>query len=292
MGHATELYPANFEPEAFNPAIFSARRLPDRIHYRLVTCDTCDLVRSDPVIDAEVMATLYAQSTFDYGDELAGLQQTYGRYLALLEKYGVQKGALLEVGCGNGFFLEEALRQGYAVARGVEPSTAAIEQAAPTVQPHIVCDMMRAGIFGSEQFDVVCLFQVFDHIPDPAALLKECYEVLKPGGYILFLNHNIEAFSARVLKEKSPIVDLEHTYLYSPQTLDKIAAQHGFTTRESGAVRNTYSLYYLMRLVPLPNGLKKAALNLLKKSPLGRKLFSVPLGNLYLIAQKGKAPGS
>src|ERR1043166_6486537 len=112
-GNAEELYPANFQPEDLNPEVFSARRVPDRIHYRMVRCQNCDLVRSDPVASAELLSKLYAESTFDYGSEVENLRATYGKHLTQLEKLGVNKGALLEIGCGNGFFLEEALRQGY-----------------------------------------------------------------------------------------------------------------------------------------------------------------------------------
>ncbi|MDQ3814625.1 MAG: class I SAM-dependent methyltransferase, partial [Armatimonadota bacterium] len=236
--NARELYPANFDLTAFNPAIFSARRLPDRIHYRMVQCNTCGLVRSDPVADSAILRELYTQSTFDYGEEVTSLQRTYGRYLAKLDRYGVHKGALLEIGCGNGFFLEEALRRGYKVVHGVEPSTEAVAKAAPSVRPHIVCDIMRPGLFEPEQFDVVCLFQVFDHIPDPDALLDECLHVLKPGGLLLCLNHNVASISARLLKERSPIIDLEHTYLYSPTTITRLVTAHGFETKHVGAVFN------------------------------------------------------
>jgi hypothetical protein len=62
--NARELYPANFDVQALNPEVFSARRLPDRIHYRLVTCNTCGLVRSDPIADPALLAQLYHDSTF------------------------------------------------------------------------------------------------------------------------------------------------------------------------------------------------------------------------------------
>src|ERR1700751_2565935 len=72
-GNATELYPANFSTEDFSPAVFSARRAPDRVHYRMVRCDQCGLVRSDPVADPGVVAQLYGQSTFDYAHEVENL---------------------------------------------------------------------------------------------------------------------------------------------------------------------------------------------------------------------------
>src|SRR4051794_37248428 len=171
-GNATELYPANFTPEDLSPAVFSARRIPDRVHYRMVRCDSCGLVRSDPVADSDIVAQLYAESTFDYGAELENLAVTYGSYLKRLERYVPNKDALLEIGCGNGFVLEEAKRQGYRDVRGVEPSRAAIDSAPDSLRDQIVCSMMVPGLFPSGHFDVVCLFQVLDHILDPVPLLE------------------------------------------------------------------------------------------------------------------------
>src|SRR6266566_8765006 len=105
--NADELYPSNFDLESLNAATFSARRLPDRIHYRIVKCRACGLVRSDPVVDFEIIRGLYSQSTFDYDEETENIRRTYGRYLAKLTAYAELTQSLLEVGCGNGFFLEE-----------------------------------------------------------------------------------------------------------------------------------------------------------------------------------------
>jgi SAM-dependent methyltransferase len=266
--------------------VFSARRPPDRVHYRIVRCNACGLVRSDPVADPEVLARLYTHSAFDYSEEVANLRRTYRGYLARLDRYGANKGALLEIGCGNGFFLEEALGWGYLKAQGVEPSRAAIEAASPDVRPNILCDVMRPGLFGAGSFDVICLFQALDHISDPGALLDECLRVLRPGGLALCLNHNVEAMSARLLGERSPIVDIEHTYLYGPGTATRLFTERRFQVREVGGVLNRYSLRYLMRLVPLPGAPKRLLLAFLKKSGIGRLPLIVPLGNLYLIAEK------
>ena len=283
---ATELYPANFDLQAFNPVVFSARRLPDRVHYRMVKCDTCGLVRSDPIADPEVLAQLYAQSTFEYADQVENLKHTYGYYLAKLDNYKVRKGSLLEIGCGNGFFLEEALRHGYVTVQGVEPSTAAVAEANPQVCSHIICDIMRPGLFEPEQFDVICMFQVLDHIPNPGELLDECFKVLKSGGLILCINHNVEAISARLLKDRSPIIDIEHTFLYSPTTIARIFVAHGFQVKHVGSAFNRYGLFYLVQLIPFPTWLKCAILALLKDNPIRRISFWVPLGNFYLVAQK------
>lgn len=285
-GNATELYPANFSMESLNPAVFSARRLPDRIHYRIVRCNTCGLVRSDPVADPRILAKLYEQSAFNYDDEVDNLKLTYGRYLSSLDKYGTQKDSLLEIGCGNGFFLEEVLKRGYSSVRGVEPSQDAVARAGPSVHPHIVCDIMRPNLFGEEQFNVLCMFQVLDHIADPSGLLNECFRVLKPGGLFLCLNHNIKSLSALFFGERSPVVDIEHTYLYSPDTMSRLFASHGFDVLHIGPALNIYSPYYVARLVPLPGMIKEVLLKCLKIKLFRRIRLTVPLGNLCLVARK------
>lgn len=286
-GNASEVYPANLDMQAFNPRLFSARRVPDRIHYRMVRCNKCGLVRSDPTADAALEARLYRESAFQYGDEVVNLRITYGRHLAnLSNQHGAHKGSLLEIGCGNGFFLEEAMRQGYVKVRGVEPSVAAVEKASSIVRPYIICDIMHPGLFGAGEYDVICMFQLLDHVPDPGSLLDESFRLLKPRGLVLCINHNIEAMSARLFKERSPIIDIEHTYLYSQGTISRMFAAHGFRVIAVGAVCNNYSLYYLTQLVPIPAALKAKALRLLKESRAGRVQLRGPLGNLYLIAEK------
>lgn len=283
---ATELYPANFDVQALNPAVFSARRLPDRIHYRLVKCQVCGLVRSDPIADPALLAQLYQQSAVTYTEEVGNLKQTYGDYLSRLAAYGVRQDTLLEIGCGNGFFLEAALAQGYLNVHGVEPSRAGVASANPRVRSKIVCDVMRPGLFAPGQFDAICMFQVLDHIPDPAGLLEECLQLLKPGGLVLCINHNVEAWSARLLKNRSPIIDIEHTFLYSPPTITFLFEAHGFKVRQVGSVYNRYTLYYLLRLMPLSGALKAWLLDVLESSRLGRLPVCVPLGNLWAVAQK------
>jgi hypothetical protein len=112
--------------------------------------------------------------------------------------------------------------------------------------------------------------------------------VLRPGGLILALNHNVAGWSARMLGERSPIVDIEHTYLYSPATMRTLFTKVGFEDPEVRSVRNTYSLSYLLQLIPLPARVKSILLRALTASPLGRARLTVPLGNLCLIARRSE----
>lgn len=266
LDNADQLYPARFTEADLNARVFSARRVPDRLHFRIVRCRGCGLLRSDPVAEPGRLAHLYEGSTFDYGAELPHLRSTYRRYLERLPV----RGALLEIGCGNGFMLEEARSMGFEPARGVEPSADAV---ARSLRPgDIVRDVMRPGLFEPATFAAIAMFQVLDHLPDPGGVLAECGRVLRDDGHVLLLQHDARAWSARLLGERSPIIDIEHTYLYDSHTLTRLCRKHALEPVETGVVWNTYSIGYIARL---------AGLTLPLATPV-----SVPLGNFYMIARK------
>lgn len=285
--NSKEIFPSNFDLDAFNPEIFSARRLPDRIHYRMVECRKCKLLRSDPVADSDTLLQLYVKSTFSYGKQIDFLKKTYGRYLELAKKISPHAKSLLEIGCGSGFFLEEAITHGIPNVWGVEPSTNAASQAPKNLHGNIILDVMRPGLFPKDTtFDIICLFQVLDHMPDPVSTLRECQKLLSPNGVILILNHDIDAWSAKLLGESSPIIDIEHTYLYSKKTLAKILDSAGLKAVEQGCAWNSYDISYLVKLFPFPKPIKTIFLFLLKFTLLGKIPVRVPLGNLYSLSVK------
>lgn len=280
------LYKANFDQNSFSREVFSARRLPDRCHYQIVRCRHCGLVRSNPVINPEILEKLYRESIFDYDTEVGNLKKTYGFYLDWATATIRSKKGLLEIGCGNGFVLDWALDHGWSDVTGIEPSMDAIAKASDRVREQIVPRMFRPGVFSENQFRVVTLFQVLDHLPDPNQTIEEIHRILKPNGVVLAINHNVRALGARLLKSRCPIIDIEHTYLYDKETMRKLFEKHGFKVETVFSVRNWYGLGYWAQLMPLPQPIKHALLRFLRVTRLGHLRLRLGVGNLGLIARK------
>jgi len=270
---------------------FSARRTPDRVHYRMVRCRTCGLLRSNPILSDDELARLYRDSALTYEEESVYARRTYGRYLArCIEALppGVMPASarLLEIGCGNGFFLEQARTCGFLDVTGVEPGREAVEMASPSVRGQIVNDIFRDGLFPREHFDVICAFQVFDHLAHPNEVLRTCLESLRPRGVALFINHDVGAWTNRLLGARSPAIDIEHIYLFDMRTMTRIFEKNGFEVLDVFPVENTYPLHYWMKMAPLPASWKKRVIPALKHSGVGRMEFSWKAGNLGLLARK------
>ncbi|MCL5072244.1 MAG: class I SAM-dependent methyltransferase, partial [Actinobacteria bacterium] len=279
------LYKANFDMKRVNDATFSARRVPDRTHYQIVQCNSCGLVYSNPILELEKIENLYKDSKFTYGKHEDDLNKTYGKYLRLLlDKLPARK-RLLEIGCGNGFFLKEAIKMGFKQVVGVEPGRNIVAKAHREVKKNILVDIFRKGQFKKEIFDIICMFQVLDHLPDPCETLHECFQILKPGGYILCINHNVKALSTKFLAEKSPIFDIEHTYLFNKKTLRLIFEKNKFNVKQIFDVSNYYPISYWIKMFPIWKELKKLLLNLFNSQSFDFK-FWINAGNIGIFATK------
>jgi len=277
------LYAERLGDGAFTSERFSARRLPDRVHYRMVRCGNCGLIRSDPVLEETELAGLYAASHLTYAHEAEFAGDTYAHYLREALPLAPARDRLLEIGCGNGFFLERALDLGFTEVSGVEPSRAAVEGASPRVRDAIRIDGFHDGLFPESHFSVVCGFQVFDHLANPNEILQACRRILRPGGIILLIHHDAGAWTHRLLGERSPIIDVEHIYLYDRRTIARILAKNGFEILRVFSVQNRYPIYYWTGMAPIPNGLKHRLVPKLRNSALGRRAVAWNAGNLGIV---------
>ena len=283
--NSQEVFGARLDSLSASTEIFSARRLPDRRYYRWVRCNSCDLYRSDPILNIN-LAELYKNSTFDYGSEILGLKATYAKLVgsALLPER--PSGHLLEVGGGNGFFLEQALEMGFDSVSGVEPSQQAVDSALPHIRKTMKVSMFNNSSAENNSTNVITLFHTLDHLEDPMGVLKTAFQKLKSNGKILVAVHNVDSFSSKLLRSKSPIFDVEHTYLFSKKTLRLALEKSGFQDVTVSAYTNLYSLSYIFHLLPFPRPIKLMVLNSRFNNVLKRIKVWIPLGNIYAYGRK------
>ena len=285
------LFPQRLPTQNLDASPYAPRRKRDFFHYRIVKCKTCGLLRSDPLVDQNDLKQLYFDSECTYTDENENipLKKTYGSYFVnVLKKYNIEKTSFLDIGCSNGFILEKALEFGFKKIIGVEPSRDAIDQASSSIKPFIVNGMFDDKMFEKDSFDMITFFQTFDHIAEPNIFLQNCFNVLKEGGFILAINHNAKSFSAKIMGEKSPIIDIGHAYLYDLTTMKKIFEQNNFVVHNVFPIKNTVSIERLIQLLPIKSSTSEKIQQLARLLKINKCLLKLPLGNLGIIAQKLK----
>ncbi len=281
-----EVYPASFDLSQLTAETFSARRRPDRVHYRMVRNTRSGCLRADPILSDEILLHFYRESKITYESMARYATETYLHYLHRTLPFLLDRRGVLEIGCGYGFFLERLPLFGFDKLAGIEPSLEAVAKAGPVIRQCIILGTLQPELFAPETFSLVCGFQVLDHLPYPNASLQTCRRLLSRGGIMYWICHDIGSWFARVLGQRCPMIDIEHVVLYDRKTITQLFAKNGFEVLEVFGVSNRYPLEYWLHLAPVSEPVRHRLLGALKLMRLNGRCLSANFGNMGIIARK------
>lgn len=218
-------------------------RAPDRLHgrhqqYTLLRCPGCSAVWLDHPPNAQEMHLHYTNAY----DRLisAGGQNAPRRWRdrkATLTRYK-QSGALLDLGCSSGAFLE-FMRSDSWKLYGIEMSPVAARKAEENSGATVFVGSILDARFPRESFDVITCFDVFEHLYEPRRVVEKVAEWLKPDGIFYVLVPNIDSAEARVFRTYWHGLEMpRHLFHYSPHSLRFLAESAGLQTISLETRRN------------------------------------------------------
>jgi SAM-dependent methyltransferase len=159
--------------------------------YRIFRCGACGLVFKDSILLEEMFGLLYGDVDFSNWSACR-IYPTERPVLKHLDSLPAGS-KVLDFGCSTGRLLEQANprlgKWGYEVNK-----SAACEAAAKGIQ--MVGDWKDLKSF-QQTFDAVLLMDVFEHLSNPTALLKEMVELVKPGGMLVVSTGNADCRACR-----------------------------------------------------------------------------------------------
>ena len=205
-------------------------------------CDNCKYIRLDPIPTdlAKYYPDQYYElpETYEELNKMAELSQQWKIDTVLQFK---SNGRLLEIGPAFGMFAFLAKRSGFEVT-GIEMDHKCCEFLRGTIGISVVEDADTVSALATQQpFDVIVLWQVFEHLPDPWSALAAIAERLKPGGVLILDMPNPDAFQFKVLGRRWVHLDPpRHVSLIPSELLIQRAAKHNLkpelvTTSNHGA---------------------------------------------------------
>jgi SAM-dependent methyltransferase len=233
---------------------------------RYFVCKSCRIVFQFPQPSIGEVKELYSEDyyrkgqgepclsgykNFDLDMDITLARVLFEQVRKLSRSHG---GKLLDVGCATGKILQVACDNGWD-AIGVEISAWAADIARQKgFEVHMGTLEEAHLVEGS--LDVVTMYDVIEHIPDPRRSLQEIRRLLGPGGALVLQTPNANGFGARLLyRSKSMIVQPNaHLILFSPSGLREMLEREGFqvvhlSTHSLSTSFRFYILTFIRRLL-------------------------------------------
>jgi len=213
----------------------------------IVKCDDCDLIYVNPRPRPDIVMNSYAASVDQvYVGAGATRETTFRRCVQTVEKYA-KRGKMLDVGAAAGFFVKAAHDLGWD-AMGVEPSRWLAEYGSSKLGVNIIPATLQAASFPDNSFDVVTMWDVLEHVPDPADDLRETLRILRPGGMLLVNFPDAGTWLARLAGKNWWFFLSVHLTYFTQSTLKKMLLKVGFVGFKSYPHYQVLNLGHLMKM--------------------------------------------
>lgn len=192
----------------------------------LVKCGSCGFVFMENIPSQDELNDYY--SKYSYADDTYLSPITIKVYNELLDEFEQYRkhGKILDVGCGRGWFLQEAKKRGWEVY-GTEYSETGYQRCVAD-GINMQLGQLQADSFNSEEFDVITSFEVIEHINNPMEELGHITKFLRSGGLFYCTTPNFNSLNRYYLKEDfNIIVYPEHLAYFTRKTLSDAAKRSG-----------------------------------------------------------------
>jgi SAM-dependent methyltransferase len=197
-------------------------------------CSECGLGRAEAqgfepssYYTAEYFSGQHSDGYADYLGAEPVLRKEFAGTVRFIRTF-IGSGQLLDIGCAYGFFLQEARR--FFDVHGIEIAEEAAEHCRKSgldVRTGVADDATLAG-FGT--LDVVTLFDVIEHLPDPAETLALAHRQLRPGGILVVTTGDFGSLLAKALGPKWRLMTPpQHLWYFTRASIGRLADRLGFT---------------------------------------------------------------
>lgn len=259
----------------------------------LARCRACGFV-TWPGAEQVDSNSLYDERYFtdvDYPDYVGNepsLRRSMARHLEQMSHFGAHRGALLEIGCAYGFFLDEARRY-YDRVAGVDVAAGAVERARARFGVEAHAGSFLDIPFEDASFDVMCMWDTVEHLPRPDRFIERAHRLLRPDGRLFLTTGDISSLNARVRGANwRQIHPPSHVHYFSRQTIATLLERLGFRVLGFETAAYYHSIYNVLASIDLQKGraagLSRSALRLMGERFTRRTGLWINLGDIMFVA--------
>lgn len=220
------------------------------------TCEACDFTfredRGEQAVHAIYESGAYTESCHAEYSDPRTLEERRHQARVRLDFVAphARCGRLLDVGAAGGAFVEQALARGFE-AEGVEPSPEFAAFAHESLGVPVRATTVEQAGLADASLDVVTMWHVLEHVPDPVAVLALLRDALRPGGVVAIEVPNAAGHMARAQGPAWPSLYPDvHVNQFGPRSLAAALERAGLDVVEVGTITITPYLPRAERLRP------------------------------------------
>lgn len=195
---------------------------------RLVKCQDCEMIYESPRYEAKTIVQGYMSSQeADHDSQYSMRVKSFYLTLKKHSHHIPPSGAkVLDIGTAGGAFLEAASQYGYR-AYGMEPSADLVGRG-KSRGLNIEQGTIEDHCFELNSFDMVCLWDVIEHLPNPREALIEAKKLLKPNGILLINYPDIGTWQAKIAGKRFWWILSVHLHHFTRKSISEICKKTGF----------------------------------------------------------------
>src|SRR5258708_23801105 len=240
--------------------------------YDILQCRNCGLGRADACeFDS---AGSYTEDYFsgrrpdgysDYCGAEPVLRREFARSINFIRRYR-SSGRLLVIGCAYGFFLREAVR--YFDVVGIELAEKAADYGRRAGLNVLQGTADEPTLRQAGRVDIIVLFDVIEHLPEPRQTLALCHECLNPDGIIVITTGDFGSAFAKLAGAKWRLMTPpQHLWFFTQESMRRLSAGLGLVIQgvdyPSKILPASFIIFQLQRMLGFPAARLPAA------SPIG-----------------------
>lgn len=252
---------------------------------QILRCKQCRLGFRASRVGEKELANLYADLDIEvYQSELRGRLATASRNLSIIRRY-CPPSRLLDIGCASGMFLRQASDEGWNVV-GIEPSRQLSQLAKENLdgRGEIIPATLQAAGLADADFDVVTMWDVLEHVPQPAEFLQTAVNLLRPGGHLFVNVPDLDSLQARLLGTRWPLLLPEHLNYFNRSSLAYCGTKAGLVAVHMSRRKASFSVEYILYRLRQHGVLGASAMSrFASRLGVGRIVMPVSLGELYMV---------
>jgi len=222
---------------AFAPLLVCEDYLSSHERFELKECLSCSFVVTSPRPDSQTLPSYYESN--HYISHTGKSPGFIGFFFLLARKFTLRwkvnlikrfKGniSILDFGCGTGELLFACQRQGWQIS-GLEPSAAARQKASQITGINIAGNLEQLK---GQQFDVITLWHVLEHVMDLRQKISELKALLKNNGLLFLAVPNCQSPDALFYKEYWAGYDVpRHLWHFTKATMAAMLGSEGLTVK-------------------------------------------------------------